>query len=110
VIAAADNPPQVADQFEATFVWMADEALIPGRAYWLAGHADGFGNGAAPKYTVNVNTMEQLAAKTLDLNAIGVAELTTDRAVVFEPYAESRALGGFILIDKITNATVARGC
>ena len=110
VIAAADNPPQAADQFEATFVWMADEALIPGRAYWLKlGTQTVSVTVQQPKYTVNVNTMEQLAAKTLDLNAIGVAELTTDRAVVFEPYAESRALGGFILIDKITNATVAAG-
>ncbi|GAO53002.1 sulfate adenylyltransferase subunit CysN [Novosphingobium sp. MD-1] len=110
VIAAADNPPQAADQFEATFVWMADEALIPGRAYWLKlGTQTVSATVQQPKYTVNVNTMEQLAAKTLDLNAIGVAELTTDRAVVFEPYAESRALGGFILIDKITNATVAAG-
>jgi bifunctional enzyme CysN/CysC len=89
---------------------MADEALIPGRAYWLKlGTQTVSATVQQPKYTVNVNTMEQLAAKTLDLNAIGVAELTTDRAVVFEPYAESRALGGFILIDKITNATVAAG-
>jgi bifunctional enzyme CysN/CysC len=63
----------------------------------------------APKYVVNVNTMEHLAAKTLDLNAIGVVELATDKPIVFEPYADSKALGGFILIDKITNATVAAG-
>jgi bifunctional enzyme CysN/CysC len=62
-----------------------------------------------PKYAVNVNTMEHTAVKTLDLNAIGVAELATDKPVVFEPYAENRTLGGFILIDKITNATVAAG-
>jgi bifunctional enzyme CysN/CysC len=53
--------------------------------------------------------MEHIAVKTLDLNAIGVAELTTDKAIVFEPYVDNRALGGFILIDKITNATVAAG-
>jgi bifunctional enzyme CysN/CysC len=63
----------------------------------------------APKCQINVNTMERLAAKTFDLNAIGVANLTTDRPVAFEPYAESRDLGGFILIDKMTNATVAAG-
>jgi bifunctional enzyme CysN/CysC len=63
----------------------------------------------APKYAVNVNTMEHVAVKTLDLNAIGVAELATDRAIVFEAYADNRTLGGFILIDKITNATVAAG-
>ncbi|OYW86717.1 MAG: adenylyl-sulfate kinase, partial [Sphingobium sp. 32-64-5] len=66
-------------------------------------------NVQAPKYQVNVNTMEHLAAKTLELNAIGVANLSTDRPIVFEPYADSRTLGGFILIDKITNATVGAG-
>ena len=62
-----------------------------------------------PKYQINVNTMEHLAAKTLELNAIGVANLATDRPIVFEPYADNRDLGGFILIDKMTNATVAAG-
>jgi bifunctional enzyme CysN/CysC len=67
-----------------------------------------------PKYEINVNTLEHLAAKTLGLNAIGVAEIATDREVVFEPYAvegssPNKALGGFILIDKLTNATVACG-
>jgi bifunctional enzyme CysN/CysC len=64
---------------------------------------------AAPKYQINVNTLEHLAVKTFDLNAIGVATVSTDRLIVFEPYAKSRALGGFILIDKITNATVGAG-
>ena len=110
VIAAADAPPQVADQFEATFVWMADEPMVPGRAYWLKlATQQVSATVQAPKYTVNVNTMEHMAAKTLDLNAIGVAELATDRPIVFEAYAQSRTLGGFILVDKITNATVAAG-
>ncbi len=110
VIAAADQPPQAADQFEATLVWLADEALRVGRGYWLKlGTQTVSATIQQPKFVVNVNTLEQLAAKTLDLNAIGVAELTTDRAVVFEPYADSRTLGGFILIDKLTNATVAAG-
>jgi bifunctional enzyme CysN/CysC len=110
VIAAADAPPQVADQFEATLVWMSDEALIPGRGYWLKlGTQLVSATIHAPKYTINVNTMEHVAAKTLDLNAIGVAELATDKPITFEPYAISRTLGGFILIDKITNATVAAG-
>ncbi|MFC4295794.1 sulfate adenylyltransferase subunit CysN [Novosphingobium tardum] len=115
VIAAADAPPQVADQFEATLVWMADEALIPGRAYWLKLATQTVSATIhQPKYAVNVNTMEHLAAKTLDLNAIGVAELATDRPIVFEPYASegavpNKALGGFILVDKLTNATVAAG-
>ncbi len=110
VIALADAPPQVADQFEATIVWLNDEPLHVGRAYWLKlGTQTVSVTVQQPKYAVNVNTMEHLAAKTLDLNAIGVAEITTDRQIVFEPYAENRALGGFILIDKISNATVAAG-
>jgi bifunctional enzyme CysN/CysC len=110
VIAAADDPPQAADQFEATIVWMDDEPLIAGRAYWLKlGTQTVSANVQEPKYTVNVNTMEHLAAKTLELNAIGVANLSTERPLVFEPYADSRALGGFILIDKLSNATVAAG-
>ncbi len=110
VIALADNPPQVADQFEATIVWMADDEMLPGRSYWLKlGTQTVSATVQQPKYQVNVNTMEQLAAKTLDLNAIGVANLSTDRQIVFEPYVDNRTLGGFILIDKITNATVAAG-
>ncbi len=110
VISVADNPPQTADQFEATFVWMADEAMVPGRAYWLKiGTQMVSATVQEPKYEVNVNTMEKLAAKTLELNAIGVAELTTDKQIVFEAYADNRTLGGFILIDKMTNATVAAG-
>jgi bifunctional enzyme CysN/CysC len=89
---------------------MADEALIPGRAYWLKLATQTVSATVhAPKYVVNVNTMEHLAAKTLELNAIGVAELSTDKPVVFESYEANRTLGGFILIDKITNATVAAG-
>jgi bifunctional enzyme CysN/CysC len=110
VIAAADAPPEAAAQFEATIVWMADEALIPGRAYWLKCATQTVSATVRePKYTINVNTLEHMACKTLELNAIGVAELTTDRAIVFEAYAQNRTLGGFILIDKITNATVAAG-
>ncbi|MEA3388830.1 sulfate adenylyltransferase subunit CysN [Sphingobium sp. CCH11-B1] len=110
VIALADNPPQAADQFETTIVWMADEEMLPGRSYWLKiGTQTVTATVQQPKYQVNVNTMDQLAAKTLELNAIGVATITTDKPIVFEPYAENRTLGGFILIDKISNATVAAG-
>ncbi|MGD9810764.1 MAG: sulfate adenylyltransferase subunit CysN [Sphingobium sp.] len=110
VIASSDNPPQAADQFEATLVWLNDEAMHVGRAYWLKlGTQTVSVTVQQPKYAINVNTMEHVAAKTLDLNAIGVAEIITDKAVVFEPYADNRTLGGFILIDKLTNATVAAG-
>jgi bifunctional enzyme CysN/CysC len=110
VIAAADAPPEVSDQFEATLVWMAEAELVPGRAYVLKlGTQTVSATIQAPKYQVNVNSMAHLAAKTLELNAIGVVQLSTDRRIVFEPYADSKTLGGFILIDRMTNATVAAG-
>ena len=110
VIAAAGSPPESADQFEATLVWMSDDTLIPGRGYWLKLATQTVtATVAEPKYEIDVNSLDHLAAKTLSLNAIGVAEVTTDRPITFEPYADSRTLGGFILVDKITNATVAAG-
>jgi bifunctional enzyme CysN/CysC len=115
VIVAAADPPESADQFEATIVWMDENELLPGRGYWLKlGTQTVTATVQHPKYEVNVNTLEHLAASTLQLNSIGVAQVTTDREIVFEPYAverasPNRALGGFILIDKITNATVACG-
>jgi bifunctional enzyme CysN/CysC len=115
VTAVAADPPEAADQFEATIVWMADEPLLPGRGYWLKiGTQSVTAMVQEPKYEINVNTLDHLAAKTLALNAIGVAEISTDREIVFEPYevegrSPNRALGGFILIDKLTNATVACG-
>jgi bifunctional enzyme CysN/CysC len=115
VIAAAGDPPEAADQFEATIVWMADDELLPGRGYWMkVGTQTVTATIQEPKHEVNVNTLEHLAAKTLGLNSIGVAEIATDREIVFEPYAvegssPNRALGGFILIDKLTNGTVACG-
>ena len=110
MIAAADNPPEVSDQFETTIVWMSDEALKPGRGYWLKlGNQMVSATVAEPKYEICVNSFEHLAIKTLKLNDIGVAELRTDKPIVFEAYDTSRQLGGFILIDKFTNATVAAG-
>ncbi|MFL6765919.1 MAG: sulfate adenylyltransferase subunit CysN [Sphingomicrobium sp.] len=115
VIAAAADPPEAADQFEATLVWMDEHELLPGRGYWLKlGTQTVTATVHEPKYEVNVNTLEHLAAKTMGLNAIGVAEIATDREIVFEPYSvqdssPNRVLGGFILIDKLTNATVACG-
>ena len=115
VIVAAADPPEVSDQFEATLVWMADEELLPGRGYWMKlGTQIVTVMVQQPKYEINVNTLEHLAAQSLALNAIGVVEIATDREIVFEPYgvegsSPNRALGGFILIDKLTNATVACG-
>ncbi|WP_294325804.1 sulfate adenylyltransferase subunit CysN [uncultured Sphingomonas sp.] len=110
VIAAADAPPQVADQFRTTIVWMDGEPLLPGRAYWLK-TASGTVSATVqpPRHAIDVNTLAELSVKTLQLNDIGVADVFTDRGIAFEPYADNRDLGGFILIDKITNATVAAG-
>ncbi|MCJ7589735.1 MAG: sulfate adenylyltransferase subunit CysN [Woeseiaceae bacterium] len=110
VLAAADHPPEVADQFEATIVWMDDEPLLPGRSYWMKiGAQTVAAHVQSPKYQVNINNMEHLAAKTLELNSIGVVEIATDKPIVFEPYSVNHEMGGFILIDKITNATIAAG-
>ncbi|PTQ66239.1 sulfate adenylyltransferase subunit CysN [Celeribacter persicus] len=110
VIVAAQSPLEVADQFETTLVWMDEHNLLPGRAYWMKiGTQTVSATVHEPKYEVNVNTQEHLASKTLDLNAIGVANITTDREIPFASYDNSRDLGGFILIDKITNQTVAAG-
>ena len=110
VIAGADTPPAAADQFETTLVWMDEDALVPGRQYKLKiGTQSVNASLQAPKYVINVNDMQQLAAKTLELNDIGVAQLRTDRRVVFEPFESNPAMGSFILIDKMTHATVAAG-
>ena len=110
VIAVADAPPQIADQFEATIVWLAEEDMLPGRSYDLKLATQTVtATVQPPKYQINVDTMEHRAAKTLALNAIGVANFSTDRPLVFEPYANSRTLGGFILIDRSSHATVAAG-
>src|SRR3546814_4239562 len=89
---------------------MADEAMIAGRAYWLKLATQSVSATIQqPKYEINVNTLDHLAAKTLELNGIGVVELSTDKPIVFEAYADNQRLGGLILIDKLTNATVAAG-
>jgi bifunctional enzyme CysN/CysC len=110
VISAAETPAEVADQFETTIVWMADEPMLPGRAYLLKLGANTVSATITePKYKVNVNTMEHLAAKKLELNEIGVCNIALDRAVAFDPYGSNRETGGFILIDRMTNHTVGAG-
>ncbi|HEY7900347.1 MAG TPA: sulfate adenylyltransferase subunit CysN, partial [Caulobacteraceae bacterium] len=110
VIAAARDPVAAADQFEASLVWMAAEPMLPGRGYLMKIGTSVVGASITePKYKVNVNTLEHLAARTLELNEIGVCNLALDRPVAFEAYADSPDLGGFILIDRITNATVGAG-
>ncbi|MBV2234485.1 MAG: sulfate adenylyltransferase subunit CysN [Sterolibacterium sp.] len=110
VISTADSPASVADQFEATIIWMSDEAMLPGRRYLLKigtqtvnveiGHL---------KHKINVNTLEQLAATRLELNEIGVCNLSLDQSIAFDAYKDNRETGGFILIDRMSNNTIAAG-
>jgi bifunctional enzyme CysN/CysC len=110
ILVAADDPVAVAGQFEATVVWMDDEALPPGRSYLLKIGTRMVGASVTEiKHRVNVNTLEHLAAKKLELNEIGLVNLSLDQAIPFEPYAQNRDLGGFILIDRISNRTVGAG-
>jgi bifunctional enzyme CysN/CysC len=110
VLAAADDPPGVADQFEATLVWFDDEAMMPGRPYLLKLAARTVAARVGePKYKINVNTLERLAARRLDLNEIGVCNLLLDAPIAFDPYAEGKDMGGFILIDRLSNRTVGAG-
>ena len=110
ILAAAASPPEVADQFETTLVWMAEENLLPGRSYWLKiGTRLASATVTEIKYRINVNTLEQLAAKQLELNEIAVCNVSLDRPIGFDPYTEIPDTGGFILIDRMTNATVGAG-
>ncbi|WP_068878123.1 MULTISPECIES: sulfate adenylyltransferase subunit CysN [unclassified Phenylobacterium] len=110
VLSAAGQPPEVADQFEATIVWFDDEPLLPGRPYLLKlGTRTVSAQVAEPKHKVNVNTLEKLAATRLELNEIGVANLSLSAPIAFDPYAENKDLGGFILIDRMSNRTVGAG-
>jgi bifunctional enzyme CysN/CysC len=110
LVSTADSPAGIADQFETTLVWMHDEPLLPGRFFLLkVGTQTVTASVMDIKYQVNVNTMEHIAAKTLGLNAIGVCTLNLDRPIGFDPYADNRDTGGYILVDRLNNATVAAG-
>ncbi len=110
ILAATASPPQVADQFAAHLLWMDAHALLPGRRYWLKiGTRTVSAQVTEIKHRVDVNTQEELAAKRLELNEVGMANLGLDHAIAFEAYADCRELGGFILIDRQSNATVAAG-
>ncbi|MBY4597461.1 sulfate adenylyltransferase subunit CysN [bacterium BD-1] len=110
VIAAAANPPQVADQFAAHLLWMGDAPLLPGRPYWLKIGARTLAAQVTEiKHKVDVNTQARLAAKSLELNEVAYCNLSLDQPIPFEAYADSHALGGFILIDRQSNATVGAG-
>jgi len=110
ILAAVGEPPEVADQFETTVVWMAEENLLPGRAYWLKiGARMVAATVTEIKHRININTLEHLAAKQLELNEIAICNISLDRAIGFDPYKDIPDTGGFVLIDRITNATVGAG-
>jgi bifunctional enzyme CysN/CysC len=110
ILADADDPPGVADQFETTLIWMAEEQMLPGRPYWLKlGTQLVSATVTDLKYAVNVNTLEHVAAKTLELNGIGICNVNVNPPIAFDPYAKNHDTGGFILIDRMTNATVGAG-
>ena len=110
LITDSQNPAEVADQFECTIIWMSDEPLLPGRPFLLKiGAQTVTATVTQIKYQVNVNTLEHTAARQLELNAIGVCNLNLDRPVAFDAYTENRDTGGFILIDRLTNNTMAAG-
>ncbi|WP_295136392.1 sulfate adenylyltransferase subunit CysN [uncultured Reyranella sp.] len=110
VICAAGSPVSIADQFAVRLLWMAAEELLPGRTYLMkAGTGTTQATVTALKHKISINTLEYNAAKTLQLNEIGLCNISLDRPIAFEPYGESRDLGSFILIDRITNQTIGMG-
>ena len=110
VLAASQDPPEVADQFAAHLLWLDQQSLLPGRSYWLRlGSSQATAQITEIKHRIDVNTQDALAAKRLELNEVAVVNLSLDRAIAFQPYAENRALGGFVLIDRQSQATVGAG-
>jgi len=110
IIAAASAPAEVADQFEATLVWMSEQPMLRGRTYLMKVGTKSVSATVTPlKHRININTLEHLAAEKLELNEIGVCELELDQPIPFDPYTDNRDTGGFILIDRLTHQTVGAG-
>jgi bifunctional enzyme CysN/CysC len=109
-IVTADDPTEVSDQFQVRILWMNESPLLPGRRYLLkVGAKTVTATVNAPKYGIDVNTLSDVPAKTLELNQIGVTTISLDQAITFDPYDANRNLGGFILIDRMSNDTVGLG-
>ncbi|MFL5103881.1 MAG: adenylyl-sulfate kinase, partial [Xanthobacteraceae bacterium] len=102
--------PEVTDEVEATVIWMAEDALAPGRSYWLKIGSKHVTAGVTRLvHAVDIDTLDRLPAATLGLNEIGLCHVKFDRPLPVEAYAQNRETGGFILIDRMTNATVGAG-
>lgn len=110
VLAAADSPPAVADQIQAHLLWLGEASMIPGRQYLMRLGTDEVpASITALKHQIDINTRAHLAARQLAMNELAVVNLAADRPVAFDPYAENRDMGGFVLVDRITHATVGAG-
>jgi bifunctional enzyme CysN/CysC len=110
MIAPVDAPPGCADRFAAHIIWMHDEPMLPERPYTIRfATANATAQITDLGYRVDVNSLEKLATKTLDLNEVGYCKIATDQEIAFDAYAENRQTGAFVLIDKLTNATVGAG-
>lgn len=110
MIAAAAQPCETADQFQAALAWMSETALLPGRPYWLKIGARTLGATITQiKHRLDTETLAPAPARQLGFNDIGVVNLSLDHPVAFDPFDEIRETGGFILIDRITNATIGAG-
>ena len=110
IICGAEDPAEVSDQFETTIVWMHEQPLLPGRSYLLKiGTKTVSATITALKHKVNVNTLEHVSGKELELNEIGVCNISLDQPVAFDSYEVNRDTGGFILIDRLSHETVGAG-
>lgn len=110
IISTTETPASSANQFESTIVWMNEEPMLPGRQYLLkCATSTSTATITDIKHEINVDTLEQNASKTLELNSIGHCNINLDRQIAFDNYDENRATGSFILIDRVTNETVGAG-
>ena len=110
MIATSETPPEISDQFDTTIIWLSEEPMLPGRSYRMKTSSRLVSATVnAPKHKTDVNTLQKLPAKTLQLNEIGNCTLAVDRPIAFDSYNENRQTGSFILIDRMTNNTVGMG-
>jgi bifunctional enzyme CysN/CysC len=110
ILATPEHRPEVADQFAAHLIWMADEPLLPGRSYWIKlGTKTVSAQVTDIKHKVDVNTFQKLAAKQLALNEVAVVNLALSEPIAFDPYAANHDTGAFIVIDRLSNLTVGAG-
>ena len=110
IITSADSPCSSADQFQARILWMNDSAMMPGRQYLFKSNSQ-----TSPmtlgrlKHRIDVNTLEELPAKVLDMNEIGVCNISLSSRIAFDPYDDDPVMGGFVIVDRMTNNTVGMG-